>query len=152
MTRFPPLEHLMPHRGCLLLLTGIVAHSPEETTCSVDIGVDSIVVTGDGTVPCWAAVEYMAQAIAVHAGLAAWQRGEPVPLGFLIGSRGVDFHAPIRADQSLLVTVQHRWGQRNLGLFDCTVRDGITGALVSEGQLSVALGDGDERIGRSAHA
>lgn len=142
MTSFPPLEAVMPHRRRMLLVAGIVAHTPDETTCAVEISPTSIVVTADGRVERWAALEFMAQTIAAHAGLGAWQRNEPVKVGFLIGSRRVDFHGPLRVGQSLVATARHLWGQANLGLFACSLRDRATDAVLAEGQLSVALADG----------
>ena len=141
MSQFPPVELLVPHRGRMLLVTDVEAHTPGETTCRIDIGADSIVVSEDGTVSPWVALEYMAQTIAVHAGLTAWRLDAPVRLGFLIGSRRVDFAQAMRAGQSLLATVRHVWGEADLAAFDCVLHDAATGALVARGQLSVAVAD-----------
>ena len=141
MSQFPPVEVLVPHRGRMLLVSGVEAHTAGETTCRIDIGADSIVVSEDGTVSPWVALEYMAQTIAVHAGLTAWRLDEPVRLGFLIGSRRVDFAQAMRAGQSLLATVRHVWGEADLAAFDCELHEAATGALVARGQLSVAVAD-----------
>jgi predicted hotdog family 3-hydroxylacyl-ACP dehydratase len=147
MTPFPPLETLVPHRGRMLLVSAILDHSPDETTCAIEIPADSFVAASDGTVPPWTALEYMAQTVAVHAGLTAWQRGEPVKLGFLIGSRRVEFHAPPRVGQSLGATVRRVWGEAALGLFACSLRDRTTGRVLAKGQLSVALSDAAGHFG-----
>lgn len=147
MTAFPPLEALIPHRGRMLLVGGVLAHSPEETTCWLEVAVDSIVAGSDGRVGRWIALEYMAQTIAVHAGLSAWHRNESTRLGFLLGSRRVDLHSPLRVGQSLAATARYLWGQVGLGLFACTLRDRRTGAILGEGQLSVALADTAGRFG-----
>lgn len=141
MTSFPPLATLVPHRGRMLLVTGIVEHTADETTCAVEIPADSIAVKSGGHVVRWVALELMAQTVAVHAGLSARLRNEPVKLGFLIGSRQVDFHGQLRVGQSLVATARHVWGQASLGSFGCSVRDRITGTVLAEGKLSVALSD-----------
>jgi len=141
VSAFPPLEALVPHRGRMLLVSRIEAHAPEETTCGIDVGADSLVVNEDGSVSAWVALEYMAQTIAVHAGLTAWSRDEPVRLGFLIGSRRVDFTTAMRGGQSLRATVRHVWGAAELAAFECVLHDVVTGALVARGQLSVAVAE-----------
>lgn len=141
MSEYPPLEALVPHRGRMVLVNGIVEHTPEETCCRIDIAADAVVVNEDGSVSPWVALEYLAQTIAVHAGLTAWKLDEPVRLGFLIGSRRVEFAGAMRAGQSLLATVRHVWGQAELAAFDCVLRDASSGALVAQGQLSVAVAD-----------
>src|SRR5688500_8139460 len=138
MNSFPPLEILVPHRGRMLLLDGTLAHSPDETTCAAEILADAIVVRRDGTVSRWAALEYLAQTVAVHAGLAAWSRGEPVKLGFLIGSRRVEFHEPLALGRPLAVTARRLWGQASLGLFGCTLRDRTTDVVFVEGEIGSA--------------
>jgi predicted hotdog family 3-hydroxylacyl-ACP dehydratase len=137
----PPLEALVPHRGRMLLVSAVVEHAAKQTCCRVDIAGDSVVVNDDGSVSPWVALEYMAQAVAVHAGLTAWSAGQPVRLGFLIGARHVEIAGAMRAGQSLLATVCHVWGEADLAAFECTLREAAGGALVARGQLSVAVAD-----------
>jgi predicted hotdog family 3-hydroxylacyl-ACP dehydratase len=150
MTAYPPLAALIPHRGRLLLVDTVLAHAPEETTCAIHIAPDAITVRRDGTVSRWAALEYLAQTVAVHAGLAAWSRGEPVKIGFLIGSKRVDFHEALPVGRPLCATVRRVWGQASLGLFACALRDRATDAVLVEGELTVALADAMDRFGPSA--
>jgi predicted hotdog family 3-hydroxylacyl-ACP dehydratase len=125
----------------MLLVGDILDHTPEATTCAVEIAADSVTVRSQGRVARWAALEFMAQTVAVHAGLSAWEKGEPVKLGFLIGSRRVDFHGALRVGHALTATARHVWGQASLGLFACSLHERATGQLLAEGQLSVALSE-----------
>jgi predicted hotdog family 3-hydroxylacyl-ACP dehydratase len=127
----------------MLLLDAIVAHGPDETTCAARASADSVMVKPGGRLPRWMALEYMAQTVAVHAGLCAWARREPIRLGFLIGSRRVDFHDAPRPGRSLLASARRIWGQASLGVFACWLRERDTGELLAEGQLSVSLSDAD---------
>lgn len=147
MTTFPPIESLVLHRGTMLLVSAILEHEADLTTCSGEIARDSVVVKG-GRVGRWVAIEYMAQTIAVHAGLSAWERNEPVKLGFLIGSRRVEFRRALHVGQAVAATARRVWGQANLGLFACTLRDRVTGDVIAEGELSVALSDAATVFGR----
>jgi predicted hotdog family 3-hydroxylacyl-ACP dehydratase len=149
MSAFPPLEALVPHRGRMLLVTGIVTHTARETCCRIDLADDGIIVHGDGSVSAWVALELMAQTVAVHAGLTAWSAGQPVRLGFLIGARHVALEGPLRGGQSLHATVSHVWGEADLAAFDCVLREASTGALRARGQLSVAVADA-ARLGVAA--
>jgi predicted hotdog family 3-hydroxylacyl-ACP dehydratase len=141
MSAFPPLEALIPHRGRMRLVSAIVSHAALETCCRIDIADTSVVVQDDGSVSPCVALEYMAQTIAVHAGLTAVAAGKPVRLGFLIGARRVELEGSLRAGQSLLATVRHVWGEADLAAFDCELREAVTGAPVARGQLSVAVAD-----------
>jgi predicted hotdog family 3-hydroxylacyl-ACP dehydratase len=150
MTAFPPLDALVPHRGRMLLIDAVLAHAPDTTTCGARIAPDSIVVRRDGTVARWAALEYLAQTVAVHAGLSAWARGEPPKLGFLIGSKRVEFHRAPPVGRPLCIVVRRVWGQASLGLFECALRDRDADAVLAEGELTVALADAIDRFGGRA--
>ena len=66
-TRFPPVEHVLPHAGHMVLLARVVAHDEKETRCQVDIRSQRHFRREDGSVPAWVGIEYMAQCIAAHA-------------------------------------------------------------------------------------
>ncbi len=67
----------------------------------------------------------MAQAIAAHAGYLARQRGEPVQVGFLLGTRRYVCSVPLFPVGSVLhVHVQRALqGDNGLGAFDCRIDD-----------------------------
>jgi predicted hotdog family 3-hydroxylacyl-ACP dehydratase len=121
----------------MLLLDRIVSHTPDGTICTARITERAAVVGADGRVGRWAALEYMAQTVAVHAGLSAWKRNEAVRVGFLIGVRSADFHGSLHIGQVLIGAARHIWGEHNAGAFSCSLRDDVTGAVLAEGQLSV---------------
>ena len=91
---FPPVDDVLPQTGRMILLTRILAHAEKRTTCAVEISSASAFLDGQGGVPAWVALEYMAQCIAAHGGLRARAAGDPVTLGFLLGSRSVALHTP----------------------------------------------------------
>jgi predicted hotdog family 3-hydroxylacyl-ACP dehydratase len=74
-------------------------------------------------VGAWVGIEYMAQAIGAWAGYTAQLRGEPVKLGFLLGTRRYDCSRPIFILGSLLrVHVLRVFQDENgLGSFECSI-------------------------------
>jgi predicted hotdog family 3-hydroxylacyl-ACP dehydratase len=137
-----PLVDLLPHRAPMLLLDQVIAYDPHRTTCRATIREDALFLGPDGLVPAWAGLEYMAQCIAVHAGLRARAAGRPPPMGLLIGSRRVDFHvAGFPCGQILHVVAEHIWGETGLASFACRVDDAGTCRVLAEGALKVFAPD-----------
>jgi len=139
-SRFPPIAEVLPHAGRMVLLARILDHAEGFTTCGVEIMADSPFLDPDGAIPPWVGLEYMTQCIAAHAGLRARARGEPIKPGFFIGSRRVDFRTDgFRVGQTLSVTANHVWGDKELASFACVLRDRLTHAVLVEGTLKVFL-------------
>lgn len=136
---FPPVDDVLPQAGRMVLLTRILGHAEERTTCAVEISSASAFLDGHDGVPAWVALEYMAQCIAAHGGLRARAAGDPVTLGFLLGSRSVALHtAAFLVGQVLEVEAAHVWGEQDFFSFACTVRDARTRATLAEATLTVA--------------
>ena len=144
---FPPVADVLPHRGRMVLLSRVLEHSVERTVCSVEIDVDAPFLEPTGLVPAWIAVEYMAQCVAAHAGLCARAKGEPVKIGFLIGSRRLEFRTDgFRVGQVLAVEATHVWGESESALFACRLLAHGSGAPLVEGNLNVFLPDSLEQF------
>jgi predicted hotdog family 3-hydroxylacyl-ACP dehydratase len=82
-----PASEFVMHREPMLLLDTLVECSGGTTVCEWTVGErDSFVVSREG-VPAHVGVEFMAQCVAVHAGVRARVDGLGPPLGFLLGTR-----------------------------------------------------------------
>ena len=137
---YPAVRDVVPHTGRMVLLTRVVDHAPDHTACVVEIGEDARFREPGGLVPAWVGLEYMAQCVAAHAGLRARANGEPVRIGFLLGSRRVELRtAGFAPGQVLEVRARRQWGDRGLGSFACSIRDAADGRLLVDGHLSVYL-------------
>nr|WP_229516983.1 3-hydroxylacyl-ACP dehydratase [Massilia oculi] len=106
------------------LLGRFLEADEESLAAEVRIGPDSMFCV-DGAVGAWVGVEYMAQAVAAHAGWCARRRDEPVRVGFLLGSRkyacGV---AAFPVGSRLRIEVRRALqGENGLGAFDCRILD-----------------------------
>jgi predicted hotdog family 3-hydroxylacyl-ACP dehydratase len=120
----PDILSLVPHAGPMVLLDRVISVDHETLCAEVTIREDSLFAAKEG-VGGWVGIEYMAQAIAAHAGYAARQRGEPVKIGFLLGSRRYECHCPMFALKSVLRVHAHKVLQTDNGLasFDCRIEN-----------------------------
>ena len=120
----------------MILLDKIVSHSADKTVCSVRIEPTSAFANADGSIPCWVALEYMAQCAAAHSGLCDREQGLEIRLGFLLGSRRLTFHVQrFDAGQDLRVGANSTWSDGELASFACDVRD-AGGTLLADCDLA----------------
>ena len=126
------IQELVPHSGAMSLLGRLLCADHENLSAEVVIQHDSV-FCADGEVGAWVGVEYMAQAVAAHAGFAARQRDEPVRVGFLLGTRRYVCSVPAFAVGSVLHIHVHRalQGENGLGAFDCRIVDSSGAELAS---------------------
>jgi predicted hotdog family 3-hydroxylacyl-ACP dehydratase len=118
----PDVRALLPHTGQMVLLDRVASVDAETLCAEVRLGPASI-LAGEQGVGAWVGIEYMAQAIAAHAGWLARQSGEPVKVGMLLGTR--KYAASLSCfplDCVLKVHVQRvLMAENGLGAFDCRI-------------------------------
>jgi predicted hotdog family 3-hydroxylacyl-ACP dehydratase len=130
------LEVLLPHRAPMLLLERVVAFSND--------GIECVVKTNDtpfsrgGTIDIVVATEWMAQAVGAYVGATRQAKGESPRIGFIIGSRRLDFHVNrVALGADLRVHVRPVWIDRGNGSFQCRVEEFGSGRILAEGSLTV---------------
>ena len=118
----PDIRSLVPHAGPMVLLDRVISVDEDSLLAEVRIRPDSLFCTTDG-VGAWVGIEYMAQAIGAWAGYTTQLRGEPVKLGFVLGTRRYDCSRPIfRLGSLLRVHVLRVFQDENgLGSFECSI-------------------------------
>jgi len=136
---FPRIADLVPHSGGMCLLREVLAHSADRTVCRVDPADSALLAEPDGRVPVHVGLEYMAQCVAVHGGLASRARGEAPRPGLFLGSRRVHLGAQELPPGPLEVEARHHRGERGLVAFDCSVRDPAGGAALVECRVNVYI-------------
>jgi predicted hotdog family 3-hydroxylacyl-ACP dehydratase len=121
---FPDIRTLVPHAGAMMLLDRVLSVDEESLGAEVTIRRDSLFCGVDG-VGAWVGIEYMAQAIAAHEGHACRLRGEPVKIGFLLGSRRYECARSAFAIGSVLRVYVTRLllADNGLGSFACRIED-----------------------------
>ena len=145
---WPPVATLIPHTGDAILIDRVLAHDGDTTSVSVVVGAKNSLRRGDGSVPAWLAVEYMAQAIAAHEGLLAWTEGRVLPVGFLISATSLELRVSgFDLAETLRVVSRRVRGRPGLGVLShqCSLMrdcDGANSSAVAEGRLSIALDRG----------
>ena len=144
------VEELVPHTGNMILLSRVLAHSDTTTRCLVEIGAQTLFRDANGEVDALVGIEYMAQCIAVHGGLAARARGVQPKVGFLLGTRRMTLNVDrLHSNQSLEVGVDQVWGQSTgMVSFNCWLRDLESQELLAEARLNCFLSP-DDLIKRS---
>lgn len=130
------IEDVVPHRGAMLLLDRLVSADEDRVVVAGGIHHGQLFVT-DAGMPSYVGIELMAQAIAAWAGCRAHRLGQPVKLGFLLGTRRfacTQSHFPCGARFEVSA---HRemMGDNGLGMFACALT--LDGATVAEAMLSV---------------
>lgn len=126
---------LLPHRAPMLLLDAIVAHDAHRVVAELTIGEDTLFLEPGG-VPSYVGLEYMAQACGAYAGATGRAAGEPVKIGFLLGTR--DFKATtafFRRGERLTVTATQLYNGDGMAAFDCRID--IAGQSVATARLAV---------------
>jgi predicted hotdog family 3-hydroxylacyl-ACP dehydratase len=147
---YPDVAELVPQRGRMRLLSGVVSHSIEETVCAIDLERSGLFAESDGSIPAFVALEYMAQCAAAHAGLANRSGSEPPRANFLLGTRRLQLAIErFRPGQRLLVSARHHRGESGLVIFDCVLSDADSDETLAEGRLNLYTVAHDIPLGES---
>jgi len=133
----PDVRSLLPHSGPMVLLDRVISADEESLCAEVTIKRGDLFCEEDG-VGAWVGIEYMAQTIGAYAGYCAKLCGEPVKLGFLLGTRRYECHWPRFTVGSVLRVSVRREIQSEEGLasFRCEIVDRVRG-LAAEATLTV---------------
>jgi len=129
------IEHYIPQRGPSRLIERLLEADDEHALVEADVPMHGRFVR-DGAMPTWAGIELMAQGIAAWAGARARRRGEPVPLGMLLGTRKLEIRrATMPAGATLRIHARCELMAANgLGMFECRItlgEDEVASAFVS---------------------
>jgi predicted hotdog family 3-hydroxylacyl-ACP dehydratase len=116
-----PVRELLPHDPPMVLLDRAVAYTDSTLVAEVDVRPDSILCGADG-VPGWVGIEYMAQAVAAHAGYQGRLAGEPPRIGYLLGTRSYQSSlAVFPLGATLAVHIESLFVEMSLGAFACRI-------------------------------
>ncbi|ODS23622.1 hypothetical protein AB835_07875 [Candidatus Endobugula sertula] len=118
---------VVPHSGTMSLLDTLINYDNESLSAQLTITEHSCFAQTDG-VPAWIGIEYMAQAVAAHAGVLALNKRGDVSIGLLVGTRRYSCNqACFPFGLIINVTVYRELlGDNGLGTYRCEiVADGI---------------------------
>lgn len=119
-----PLAELLPHAGDMILLDQVEGFDEEQIHTLARVRPGGLFNRADGSLPAWLGIELMAQSVAAFAGCRARNRGQPIELGFLLGTRKFQCdveHFPAGAE--LRIHAQRSLEDDNgMGVFECHLR------------------------------
>jgi predicted hotdog family 3-hydroxylacyl-ACP dehydratase len=121
---FPDIHTLIPHADPMVLLDRVVSFEGDRLCAEVVIRHDSLFCGAEG-VGAWVGIEYMAQAVAAHAGYEQKLHGLPIKIGFLLGSRKYEVKCSNFAIGSQLRVHVHRvlLSENGLGSYECHIEN-----------------------------
>ncbi|WP_282357982.1 hotdog family protein [Pseudomonas sp. PS01303] len=123
-----PLAELLPHAGDMILIDSIERFDDEQIFTRLTVKSEGLFNLPDGSLPAWVGVELMAQSVAAFAGCHARQKGNPVELGFLLGTRKFECNVeayPAGTDLTIH-GLRSLEDDNGMGVFECHIHgDGI---------------------------
>jgi predicted hotdog family 3-hydroxylacyl-ACP dehydratase len=115
------VHRLLPHQPPMLLLDEVLGWNAERIVAGLTVRPDSLFLDDQG-LPAHIAIEWMAQACGAWVGVQALEAGQPVRIGFLLGTR--DFKSRIswyQLGNRVTVTASVVFNDGQMAVFDCTV-------------------------------
>jgi predicted hotdog family 3-hydroxylacyl-ACP dehydratase len=119
-----PIAELIPHAGDMILIDHVLRFSAEDIEVQLTVRDGGLFNQADGSLPAWLGIELMAQSVAAYAGCQARLRGEPLELGFLLGTRNFQCNVdrfPLGAELHIHAT-QSLQDENGMGVFECRLR------------------------------
>lgn len=129
---------LVPHSGKMILIDRILDVGEDFLIAESEIRPTNMLIK-HGKLATYSGIEIMAQGVAAWAGCMAQRAGEPVRLGYLLGTRKLHLYSqeiPIgsRLKIQVKMSLQDATG---FGVFDCQLIDLENQKILLEGALNV---------------
>lgn len=119
-----PIAELIPHAGDMILIDQVLRFGDEDIETRLTVRSGGLFNQADGSLPAWVGIELMAQSVAAYAGCQARLLGEPVALGFLLGTRNFQCDVdrfPLGAELHIHAT-RSLQDDNGMGVFECRLR------------------------------
>jgi predicted hotdog family 3-hydroxylacyl-ACP dehydratase len=134
------IHGLIPHSGGMCLLDGVTQWDDRSIICISNTHRDPAnPLRRDGRLSAVHALEYAAQAVAVHGGLRARSTGTTAPPGYLAALHDAHLHV-IRLDDvasPLQIYAGRLFGDSANTVYECHIL--ADGALLAEGRVTIVL-------------
>jgi predicted hotdog family 3-hydroxylacyl-ACP dehydratase len=134
------IRTLIPHSGTMCLLDDVVRWDDESIVCLSNIHRDANnPLRRDGQLSAVHALEYGAQAAAIHGGLRARAAGTTAPPCYLAAVRDAHLHVARLDDlpSALQVRAQRLFGEAGNTIYQCSIS--TDGAPVADGRVTIML-------------
>ncbi|TRX74718.1 ApeP family dehydratase [Pseudomonas mangiferae] len=130
-----PIAELLPHAGDMILLDAVLAFDDDHVATRLQVR-PGLLSDADGGLPAWVGVELMAQSVAAYAGCHARRAGQPVALGFLLGTRRFTCNVerfPAGSELRIDATCSLQ-DDNGMGVFECRLQGP---GILAEARLNV---------------
>jgi predicted hotdog family 3-hydroxylacyl-ACP dehydratase len=134
------IRTLIPHAGTMCLLDNVLDWDDESIVCTTNTHRDEAnPLRRDGRLSALHALEYGAQAAAIHGGLRARAAGATAPPCYLAALRDAHLHVARLDDLAspLKVRAQRLFGDAGNTIYKCAISAG--GAPMAEGRVTIML-------------
>ena len=135
---FPKIIELVPHDPPMIVLDEIVSWQSPKVICRAQLRSDCMFLRGE-SMPGYAVIEYLAQAIGCAASLLAREsklQSDRPKVGFVLGSRELEIHREhFLVGEVLDIHAEHVFGDQQLGSFKTSAYVGAE--LVACGCINV---------------
>lgn len=122
MIDYTDVAGLIPHSGRMVMLDRVLEFSEDGLVAELIVRNDGL-FSDESVMPAWAGIEYMAQTVGAYSGIKSKLAGEPIKLGYLLGTRRYNSNvASFEAGTKLTVQVKVIIQDERLGVFDCLIR------------------------------
>lgn len=146
-TSIPPVAQLLPHAGRMVLLSTVEQYEPDSIACSATVAPDNPYLDDELRVASWYSLEFMAQALAAHAGLESLEQGVAPRVGFLVGCRRLELSGEsYPVGQELLVKARRLWKEGEMAVCECELLDRRSGRVLAKGNLNVFMPENEARL------
>ena len=107
----------------MILLDRILCFDEEQIHTRLTVKPDGLFNLPDGSLPAWVGIELMAQSVSAFAGCHARQKGNPVELGFLLGTRKFECNVEAFPAGSELTIhgIRSLEDDNGMGVFECHI-------------------------------
>jgi predicted hotdog family 3-hydroxylacyl-ACP dehydratase len=134
------IRGLIPHSGTMCLLDGVIEWDDNSIVCTSETHLDiANPLRRAGRLSVVHALEYGAQAAAIHGGLRAHAAGTTAPPGYVAAVRNVEFHVQHLDDiaTALEVRAERLFGEQANTVYECKI---VTGdKLLARGRVTIML-------------
>ncbi len=115
------VEQLMPHVKPMVLLDQLLRWGNHFAECIVSHQHDNGFWDTNQQIPAYVGLEYMAQTISVYSGILSTLAGEPIRIGYLLGTRKFETNQLfMHRDQAVVIRVEEQFrNDDNIAVFDC---------------------------------
>ncbi|MFK0573811.1 hypothetical protein [Endozoicomonas sp.] len=115
-------ENLLSHAHPMILIDAVESYGEDFAVALVTPAIGKPFADSEGNVPAWVGMEYMAQSIGIYAGIRAQLEGQPVRVGFLLGTRSYEVETEqFCSGLTYAVQVQKIFEDGSLSAFECTI-------------------------------